>query len=301
LIDDGARHGLNPVETVGDELVKIKNKLSPHEFGDVMSAMFTNKEARKGWQAYVNHFDDIRRQIDELNNVDPNLSDRQFKTATEGPEAVVRRGEEGLTQLEQRFGQAFEPVISRLVKGLEGVVGGVETLDKALPGAANGVLGLTSVLLTAISALGAIGFVAPAVKAGAGVLGAVATGVAGSSLLLPGAAGAAVLGIEAFGSHYETPERRAALDRLAAERRSLEGGPQGATHDGFDAMGRPIPEPANIAPGAADLVTPPAPPPPPQRLDIILHADPGVSMSVAGKPDNATVSTSDPGRTTNRP
>lgn len=82
-------------------------------------------------------------------------------------------------------------------------------------------------------------------KVGAG-LSAVSLGL--SDLVAPVAA---IMGILKLGSDAETPANRSALDALSRARRGLDGGPNGATHDGFGPDGRP--ETIQPAPGKQSM------------------------------------------------
>ena len=87
------------------------------------------------------------------------------------------------------------------------------------------------------------------------VTGLRAVAAAASTIALSFAAIAGIAALLKVGSDAETPENRAAVDKLHRERRGLDGGPNGPTHDGYDQWGRPVPQSDTTAPGNA-------PPPP---------------------------------------
>ena len=176
--------------------------------------------------------------------------------------------------MERRVGEGFTPLLTPINAGLDGILAATKTLDQIVPGFNTAVLSLTGALLSGVAALATIGFVAPAVKAGAGIL----AGAAGAAGGVPAAAFGTLLGIAKIGSDHEK-EGAPLLENLNKERRSLDGGPNGPLHDGFGPDGRPLDDP-----GAADShgrnILAPAPPPPPQTLNIQLHADPGTRAGI---------------------
>lgn len=170
LIEDGAKHGMTPIDAVLGRLSEIKSKLTAHEFSDLLAQMFTNDGARKGWQALLNHFEQFRALRKELDAINATKVGTDFTTASAGPEAAVRRAEEAGTQLTRRLGEGFAPLLTPLNMALQGILSLLDQLDTKLPGASNVILAITGGLLAMAAAIGAIGFVLPAITAGFGVL-----------------------------------------------------------------------------------------------------------------------------------
>lgn len=284
LLEDARNKGIDPITAVLRTLDKITSGLPADVKGEVLGAFFGNSESRNAAMAMLDHLKEMEAQRAGLGKADAGMLNRDFTTAHNAPITMLRTGEEAGTQLERRAGEGFEPVVRKLTEGLEGVVHGIERVDTLVPHFADAVFSVTAGLLALATTLGTLGFIAPAVSAGWGLLGAGASAAGGASLLIPGAAAVALK----IGSDAETPENRAALDQLAKERRSLAGGPNGATFDGYGPDGQPV------------AAAPPAEPPK-GELNIIVKTDPGTSATVDGWSEGMTIRSPNPGVTVNRP
>ena len=203
MIDEGAKQGIGPIDVVLRKLTDIKSKLSAHEFSDLLSQMFTNEGARKGWQAAINHYEKLMSLRDELDRIDASKAATDFGTASAGPEAGVRRAEEGGTQVARRVGEGFAPLLTPLNAALGGILSATDKLDDKLPGLGNDVLMVAGGLLSLAVVMGVIGMAAPAVAAGwailtgllSGALGVVRFVVSGFALLAEVLGG--ILGVSA--------------------------------------------------------------------------------------------------------
>ena len=178
LIDAGAKRGLNPIETMVVKLQQIKAKLSEHEFSDLMAGLVTDQTAMKGWMSLVNHRDFFKELKARLDHIDPAQVDRDFNTAANGPAGGVRRVEEGATQIERRAGEGFSALLRPLDEALQGTIAWIGKLDEGNKGLVDNVLLVTGGMAGLGAALAAIGFLAPPIAAGAGLMTPIVTGAA---------------------------------------------------------------------------------------------------------------------------
>jgi hypothetical protein len=206
LIDAGAKRGLNPIESVVLKLQQIKAKLSEHEFSDLMAGLVTDQTAMKGWMSMINHRASFVALKTKLDGIDPNQVDRDFNTASSGPEGGVRRVEEGAVQLERRAGEGFSAILGPLDRALQGTIGWIGKVDEGNKGLFDAVLGVTGGMAGLGAALAALGFVAPAVGAGAAlVAGAAPTTGAATLIGIPAAVGYHVYRHWGDGGDYNDP------------------------------------------------------------------------------------------------
>jgi TP901 family phage tail tape measure protein len=290
LLENARKLNIDPISAViGTLQAKVKN-LPPEVLAEVLGAFFTNQQSRDAALAMLLHAPDLVNMRGHLAGADSNMLGRDFDTGFNAPQVQLQVMHENLDQLENRLGQGFSPLIGPLNTALEGVLSGIKALDDHLPGLGDAVISVTGALLAAAAAIGAIGFVAPAFKAGGALLGGV---VGGGARLLGGLAAANPLGALAIGtglvlklgSDAETPENRKALDQLAKERQSLEGGPQGQTYDGFNVDGTPKSSPAPAEPAKAELT---------------IRTEPGTTATVNSASPGLKV-TINPGQSVNKP
>ena len=332
LLQNAEKQGIDPIHAIVPKLLKMTKGFSNSERSELFGALFHNVSAGNFWGALVSHFPFFDALEKKLNSTPPEQLGRDTASAMSSPEVTLRKGEESLTQLGKRVGEGFEPVVETIVKGLEGMVHGVNGIDEKLPGFNDAVLKVTGGLLAVGTGLAGIGLIAPAITAGAALIGGAAAGFWGTAAIALGWA-------LKKGSDHETPENREAVERRKREMRLPDGGPNGRLFDGFGPDGRPLgadapvlpnnqylkpqslelpPAPPSLSPGAkADspvkveylkvgtLELPPAaPPPPPEpvKLDITVRTDPGTAVTVEGAPPGSSVNTApNAGPTTNRP
>jgi hypothetical protein len=166
LIDNGAKQGIGPVDVVLNKLTQIKSKLTTHEFSDLLNQMFSNQEALKGWQALLNHAEQFKALRAELNGINAAKVTTDYGTASSGPEAAVRRAEEGGTQVTRRVGEGFSSLLTPANAVLRGILATIDMLDDKLPGVGNGILMVAGAFLSLGAATGALGVAAPMFKAG---------------------------------------------------------------------------------------------------------------------------------------
>jgi hypothetical protein len=243
-------------------------------------------------QGLINNYDEWQKMQAEGRTKGAEVFELDFQEAIRGATTSLGHLDEALGQLERRLGQGFTPVLGPVNTALDGLLGTIRLTDHFLPGLNTAILAVTGSMISLGSALAAIGIVAPAISKGAGVVGT--WGVAPELLLaLP------LAGLASVGSHYETPETRAARDQLDTARRSQAGGPNGPTFDGFGPDGLPLQmghtmdlTPPGAGGGSQSHWSP-------GQLDINLFAAPGTSAEVTRAPPNSSIRLN-PGSTTTR-
>jgi hypothetical protein len=171
LIDNAAKQGIGPIDAVLGKLMEIKSKLNPHEFSNLLGAMFTNDEARKGWQALINHFDQFKAMRGQLNAVDASKVNTDFATAFADPEVKLRIMHERLVQLTRTVGAGFFPVFLALNGALSRFMELIDWMDAKMPGAKESVLLVVGGFLAFGAAIAAIGVVGPPFIAGLSLMG----------------------------------------------------------------------------------------------------------------------------------
>lgn len=251
------KQGISPLDAFLGKLDDLTKGKSPVAVANTMGKLAHNQEARMAALSLLQHKNEFLQMRKMFGAVGPETLETDFQTAFRAPVVKLRTGEEAGQELERRAGEGFAPVVGRLVDGLASLTKFLDSMDTKFPGMENGVLAVTGGLLALGAALAAAGFVGPALISGATLLGLTNPLVLG---------GLAFTGIAAMGSHYETPETRAQADQLAKERASQEGGPNGQTHDGYNADGTPSAEAE------------------PVKIDLTVRSDPGTKVHVNQQP-----------------
>jgi hypothetical protein len=252
-----------------------------------LGAILTNQESATAALSLLAHVDEFQRMRKELGTKDDGTLRTDFDTASRAPEVKLRSGTEAAEQLERRAGEGFNPVVQRLVDGLKAVVGGVESVDRTMPGFADATLSVTAGLLSLAAALSAIGFIAPAVKAGAGLVGGAASGLGLLNPFTLVTALPAYLMYKAWGERHEGENVDPATQVPYFDPNGI---PAITSFDSSD--------PAAASPSSTDIASSK---PDAQRLDIHLHADPGTSADVTSASPGLSFTIPNAGTTTNRP
>ncbi len=201
ILMDAAKHGVSPLEATLAEVQKIQDREAKrHHITDpnmraqsdtaILAHLFVRKEAATFASAMLHNM----REYEELkllgHNTTTGMIDKDFHEAMRDLNSQMGLFHEMTTQLVDRLGFGFEPVLHKINTGLLGFLHGLEWLDKKIPGLSDGVLAAAGGMLALTAALGAIGFVGPMVVAGFELIAAAA-----AALLTP--LGLVALGISA--------------------------------------------------------------------------------------------------------
>jgi len=167
----GARKsGSNPLLAVLDAVQNEVRNLPPDVRMQVLGAFFGNQQSALGARALMDHRADLTALTGRLDATGGNYLDAQFNTAMGSPKKKLDLAQERLTQLVRQAGEGFLPVLSGVNWGLSHFLGLLDRLDGTLPGVKSEFLGLVGWTLALGTALGTIGFVWPAVAAGANLV-----------------------------------------------------------------------------------------------------------------------------------
>ncbi|HQU16622.1 MAG TPA: phage tail tape measure protein [Gammaproteobacteria bacterium] len=284
LLMNAEKKGMDPLRAVLDTLGSLVRGKSAVQGGELLGTLLHNQQAGTAIMALIAHRSDFEQMNKELGQASPATFMQDFQTMFGSLGVQMDLLTEKMAQLNQRAGEGFAPLMKPVNMAIDALMSGIGRLDQSFPGLGDAVLMVTGGLLGLASLLAGLGFIAPAVAGGWGLVGggamlAGAGAVLASPAVLTAGVGAVAGGSLYLGSKYETPETRAALEKLHQEQRSLDGGPNGLPHDGYGLDGRPVdglaltppPSSAAAAPQKGELVI---------RLDGPLNGQ--VTQSIPG-------------------
>jgi hypothetical protein len=294
LLEDARHKGIDPLTAVVRTLSSVTAGLPPDVKAEVLGAYLGNQQARDAAQSLISHPDEYKELLNRLHGADTGMLDRDFDTAHAAPKITNDTGAEVGKQLERRVGEGFEPIITRLTDAGKSLLGVIDGLDTKFPGLGDAVLAVTGGMLALVTAMGALGLVAPSVAAGAALLGT--AGVAALPFLGP----AALVGLAYAGDPktqvplmdpYSLP-----MDSANPHPISLPHGLMNMFNLGGDTQ-TTSPIQFDIPNSAAEQRNDQ-----PIQLDLTVRTDPGATVTVNGDRPRVTVRHHpDPGPTTNRP
>jgi TP901 family phage tail tape measure protein len=193
---DAEKKGINPLDAVLSLMKSKFQGLSPVAIAQQLGLSVHNMQGRDALVALLQHdqyFDKLRALLGGQN---AGTLDRDFITMFQSPKIQLAIFAEQLGQLTQRMGEGFEPILEKVNLGLSWLSDWLNRLDQQYPGASGDFMLGIGLLLTSLAALGAIGFVMPAVVAGFGLLadllalgGTVLGGLVSLGALLGGSVG----------------------------------------------------------------------------------------------------------------
>jgi hypothetical protein len=174
--------GINPFDEINALLRKQTNGMTPVQLAQTLGLDVHNMQGRDAAVALLQHSEHYEQLRRLFAGIDAGTLSRDFITAFKAPEVQMRIFSEELHQLNRRVGEGFSPLMMRANLGLKWLGDTLDKLDAAFPGAANDVILGVGGLLALIATLGAIGFVAPALAAGFGLIADLV--MAGGSLVM---------------------------------------------------------------------------------------------------------------------
>jgi TP901 family phage tail tape measure protein len=165
VLADATARGLNPIEAV---IQKLREVTGGNMFR--VGEIFGDQQVQNFIRPMLAGVEEYLRIRDIAANATPAIIGTDFGTQMEGPNRQLEVFNEQLGQLGNRVGIAFSRVQAAMTPALAEINRLLGILDERMPGLIENVLsfGGGGVLLTA--ALGAIGFVAPAVAEGVGLV-----------------------------------------------------------------------------------------------------------------------------------
>jgi hypothetical protein len=205
-----AGKGISPMEAILSKIRQIQDReAKAHHITDpgqraqsdtaILNHLFRSSEAVTFASAMLHNLEEYQHLKEIAHDVTTDMIDKDFHEAMRDVNSQMKLFHEETTQLVDRLGSGFEPVLHLVNKGLLGLIHGMDWLDKKMPGLGNGVLAFGGGLLVVLAAIGAIGFVAPAVIAGfeliAGLVGVLLTPI---GLMAGAIAALAVAGYEIY-------------------------------------------------------------------------------------------------------
>jgi hypothetical protein len=223
-----------------------------------------------------------------------------FKSRYDGPAVTLKRIEESGAQIERRAGEGFSALLKPLDNALQGTIGWIEKLDEGHKGLADAVLLVTGSMAGLGAALAAIGFLAPAITSGAGLLGGALLPAAGAATLLgiPAAVGYSIYRDWGNGTNYSDPSFQPEFGIPLMNQDDWDSRHPPTPHEAGHMVRSPRQsgigshwdwQPANS--GATN-----------GTLEINIHTDPGTQAEVKNAPEGVMINQrTDPGQTLGRP
>jgi len=180
IIHAGALTGVDPVDAILNYL-HARLKAIPKNItgqdrktlqGEVINALISNHQAAQAARAILLHWDEYHRTQKAVGGAGKATLDRNFITMHNSPLMQMQIMAEGVRQVGRALGAGFVPVLRAVNFGLLGLVHFLHLANTHFPTATKWVLGLTGAGIALVSVLGVLGFVAPAIAAGFGLLSA---------------------------------------------------------------------------------------------------------------------------------
>jgi hypothetical protein len=138
---------------------------------EVLSHLFRDMYAGTFASAMMHNVEEYKHLKEIAHNVTTDMIDKDFREAMRDVNAQTKLFGEELTQISDRAGSGFEPVLHRINWALLQVIHGFKWLDEYMPGAGNAFLVTAGSVLALIAAMGLLGIAAPAVAATMELLG----------------------------------------------------------------------------------------------------------------------------------
>ncbi len=214
ILMDAAKHGISPMEATLAEIKKIQDREAKnHHITDpaqraqsdtaIMNHLFVQQEAGRFAAAMLHNMDEYMHLKTLAHDTSSDMITQDFQEAMRDLSSNLNLLKEGVTQVVDRLGRGFSPVLSVANFGLGKLVTGMEELDKKFPGVADAALAVTGGMLALGAALATIGFVAPAVAAGGSLVAGAAAGIGLLNPFTLVTALPAYLGYKAWGERHE--------------------------------------------------------------------------------------------------
>ena len=208
LLSAAAKVGIDPIDAVmmwlHQKLAAIPKNITGQDRqllkGEVVNAFFNNREAAQAVRMLLLHWNDYHRNLKAVQNANAGGLHKNFRTMKNSPLFQFQQMGEESRQLGRALGKGFMPVLTAVNHALGALVAVLKWANTHFPRTTAWVLGLAGAGIALVAALGALGFIAPAVAAGFVLLLDVLGALAGAAAVVAGpfAAVAIVIGAAAY-------------------------------------------------------------------------------------------------------
>lgn len=207
VLMDAAGKGISPMEAALGKIKQIQDREAlKHHITDpnkraqsdtaILNHLFTSAEAATFASAMLHNLKEYEELKKFGHNVSTSMIDKDFNESMRDLSSQMKLFHEETTQLVDRLGFGFEPVLHLINAGLLVLIHSLDWLDKRMPGLGSGVLATAGGLLVLVGVLGIVGAALPAVLTGLELLATVIGAIAGSALFP--LAGFALIGYEIY-------------------------------------------------------------------------------------------------------
>ncbi len=187
LILEGEKNHKSELITVVELFKKMSQGMTPDETGFLAGQLFHNQEARIALLGLIQNWGQFNDRFADLGGADPQRFATDYDTARNGPGKALDQLTESTTQVTRAIGDGFSPTITWASHEMSMLAGGINDLSPASKQLLDDFLQLGGGVLAITAALGALGFIAGPVGAGAALVG----GVVGSPAAAIGGVAAA--------------------------------------------------------------------------------------------------------------
>lgn len=197
------QQGVNPVEAAVQHISQFTG-------GDMarIGRLFTEEQSRAFYLAMIQNRREFLRIQEAARHAGPAVIDQAFDDQWRGPAQELARLLDRIEGFGDRIGGAFASNLRPLNDFLGRLESGIAWIDERFPGAIDQALALAGAGIVLVGALGAIGFAAPAVMAGLGLIGGAIRALRLVLLTLLGpwglVAAAAITAVVLIYEHWET-------------------------------------------------------------------------------------------------
>ncbi len=208
FLASAAKEGYDPVTATAmwlhSVLSQVPKTMNPKARavlqGEVVNALISNQQAATAMLALLQNWKEHARILATLQKVGPAQFNRDFIAMQRAPITQMRIMAEGFRQVGYVLGHGFMPVLRAVNYGLLDLVHFLTWANTRFPATTRWVLGLAGAGIALVAALGALGFIAPAVAGGFVLLLDVLAALAGAAAAVAGpfAGVAIVIGAAAY-------------------------------------------------------------------------------------------------------